>query len=101
MQVAMIQSMLPSSAWPVRVALEMDEDFLAASQVYDNDDALGQLKPSTPTIAEPGSFGTNVYTTNNQDQFTSNDSYPAGGFENKCYICGKSGHWAISCNKNQ
>ncbi|KHJ35256.1 putative tkp3 protein [Erysiphe necator] len=30
MQVAMIQSMLPYVAWPVRVSLEMDEDFTSA-----------------------------------------------------------------------
>ncbi|KHJ30725.1 hypothetical protein EV44_g3588 [Erysiphe necator] len=36
MQVAMIQSMLPYTAWPVRVALEMDEDFLAARRAINN-----------------------------------------------------------------
>ncbi|POS82870.1 hypothetical protein EPUL_006115, partial [Erysiphe pulchra] len=36
MQVAMIQSMLPYTAWPVRVALEMEEDFLAARRAINN-----------------------------------------------------------------
>ncbi|RKF62396.1 hypothetical protein OnM2_033111b, partial [Erysiphe neolycopersici] len=56
-------------------------------QTYDNDDALGELKSLPPTIAQPGSYGTNAYMTNNQVQFPSNDSYPAGSSENKCYIC--------------
>lgn len=36
MQVAMIQSMLPYTAWPVRVALEMEEDFLAVRRNVHN-----------------------------------------------------------------
>ncbi|KHJ33025.1 hypothetical protein EV44_g3407 [Erysiphe necator] len=36
MQVAMIQSMLPYIAWPIRVSLEMDEDFIAARRSIHN-----------------------------------------------------------------
>ncbi|RKF65887.1 hypothetical protein OnM2_001001 [Erysiphe neolycopersici] len=48
-------------------------------QVYDKDDALDQSKSSAPTIAEPGSYGTNAYATNDRVQFPFEDSYPAGG----------------------
>ncbi|KAI1004173.1 hypothetical protein K3495_g4038 [Podosphaera aphanis] len=36
MQVPMIQSMLPYPAWPTRVALEMDDDFLSARRTIKN-----------------------------------------------------------------
>ena len=36
MQVMMIQSMLPYAAWPVRVALEMEEDFIAVRRNIHN-----------------------------------------------------------------
>ncbi|KAI1004419.1 hypothetical protein K3495_g3793 [Podosphaera aphanis] len=36
MQVTMIQSMLPYSAWPTRVAAEMEEDFISARRAISN-----------------------------------------------------------------
>ncbi|KAI0993300.1 hypothetical protein K3495_g14884 [Podosphaera aphanis] len=36
MQVCMVQSMLPYSAWPMRVASEMDEDFITARRAIGN-----------------------------------------------------------------